>query len=95
MIVQKITANGLQFAFDVETTLNISDIVFIKSQTTPEHDIFATTDKEDILYLDLFTGKVETITNVGVPDMFRWYNKVRTIKSSGEFFCLVILVQKS
>lgn len=52
------SANGLKFAFDVKTTLNISDIAFYPSQTTHSYDIYASsTDKEDILFLDLTTGK--------------------------------------
>lgn len=53
-----LTANGLKFAFDVKTTLNISDIAFYPSQTTHSYDIYASSiDKEDILFLDLTTGK--------------------------------------
>jgi len=51
-------ANGLKFAFDVKTTLNISDITFYPSQTTHSYDIYASSiDKEDILFLDLTTGE--------------------------------------
>jgi len=52
-------ASGLKFAFDVKTTLNISDIAFYPSQTTHSYDIYASSiDKEDILFLDLTTGKI-------------------------------------
>lgn len=52
-------ANGLKFAFDVKTTLNISDIAFYPSQTTHSYDIYASSiDKEDILFLDLTTGEI-------------------------------------
>lgn len=51
-------ASGLKFAFDVKTTLNISDIAFYPSQTTHSYDIYASSiDKEDILFLDLTTGE--------------------------------------
>lgn len=51
-------ANGLEFVFDVRTTLNISDITFYESQTMHGYDLYATaSDKEDILYLNLFSGK--------------------------------------
>lgn len=54
------SANGLKFAFDVKTTLNISDITFYPSQTTHGYDLYASsTDKEDILFLNLATGKHE------------------------------------
>jgi hypothetical protein len=53
------SANGLKFAFDVKTTLNISDIAFYPSQTTHSYDIYASSiDKEDILFLDLTTGEI-------------------------------------
>ena len=51
------SADGLKFAFDVKTTLNISDIALYPSQTTHGYDIYASSiDKENILFLDLSTG---------------------------------------
>lgn len=51
------TANGLEFSFDVRTTLNISDVTFFESQTEHGYDLYASAvDKEDILFLNLFTG---------------------------------------
>lgn len=51
-------ANGLEFLFDVKTTLNISDITFYESQSMHGYDLYASaSDKEDILYLNLFSGK--------------------------------------
>jgi len=50
--------SGLKFLFDVKTTLNISDITFYPSQTTHGYDLYASaTDKEDILFLNLVTGR--------------------------------------
>jgi len=58
-IIYIFLANGLKFAFDVKTTLNISDIAFYPSQTTHSYDIYASSiDKEDILFLDLTTGEI-------------------------------------
>lgn len=58
-IIYIFSANGLKFAFDVKTTLNISDIAFYPSQTTHSYDIYASSiDKEDILFLDLTTGEM-------------------------------------
>lgn len=82
--VQEVTFNGLQFTFDVETTLNISEIRFVKSSTSLEYDVYATTDKAEILFLSLDTGKVETITNVGEPAMSTWFSGGRKLKESGE-----------
>jgi hypothetical protein len=50
--------SGLKFSFDVKTTLNISDITFYPSQTTHGYDLYASAmEKEDILFLNLLTGK--------------------------------------
>lgn len=50
-------ANGLEFVFDVKTTLNISDLTFFESQTMQGYDLYASaSDKEDILYLNLSSG---------------------------------------
>lgn len=82
--VQQVTLNGLVFAFDVETTLNISEIRFIKSTSSLDYDVYATTDKAEILFLSLDTGKVETITNVGEPGISTWFNGGRKIVESGK-----------
>ncbi|XP_059615041.1 follistatin-related protein 5-like [Phlebotomus argentipes] len=94
LTVQQITSSGLQFSFDVKTTLNISDATFYESQTTHGYDLFASaSDKEDILYLNLDSGKVEMITGVGpgapllqqASPIAKWGNSMRSIKSSGLF----------
>ncbi|KAF5303953.1 hypothetical protein FQA39_LY01738 [Lamprigera yunnana] len=89
LIVQEVTQTGLSFAFDVKTTLNISGLTFYPSQTTHSYDIYASAnDKEDILFLNLLTGKVEIITGVGkaiAPSLVKWGNPTRTIEGSGLF----------
>ncbi|CAL7951949.1 unnamed protein product [Xylocopa violacea] len=89
LVVQEILPDGLKFAFDVKTTLNISDIALYPSQTTHGYDIYASSiDKENILFLDLSTGKVEMITGVGKatpPDLTKWGNPNRPIVQSGIF----------
>lgn len=56
--IYKTTADGLEFLFDVKTTLNISDVTFYESQTMHGYDLYASaSDKEDILYLNLYNGK--------------------------------------
>ncbi|XP_068916226.1 follistatin-related protein 5-like isoform X2 [Tenebrio molitor] len=89
LIVQEITENGLVFSFDVKTTLNISDVTFYPSQTTHSYDIYASAqDKEDILFLNLLTGKVEIITGVGKAvsmKLTKWNNPNRPISGSGLF----------
>ncbi|XP_012285083.1 follistatin-related protein 5, partial [Orussus abietinus] len=89
LVVQEILPNGLRFAFDVKTTLNISDMTFYPSQTTHGYDLYASSiDKEDILFLNLATGKVEMITGVGKamsPSLTKWGNPNRPIVQSGIF----------
>lgn len=89
IVVQEITPSGLTFSFDVKTTLNISDITFYPSESTHSYDVYASAqDKEDVLFLDLLTGKVEIITGVGkaMPvKMIRWNNPNRPISGSGLF----------
>lgn len=53
--------HGLEFLFDVKTTLNISDITFYPSQTTHSYDLYASgQNKEDLLFVNLNTGKETT-----------------------------------
>lgn len=52
-------ASGLEFLFDVKTTLNISSVAFFESQTVHGYDLFATaSNMDDVLYLNLFSGNV-------------------------------------
>ncbi|GFG35030.1 hypothetical protein Cfor_04391, partial [Coptotermes formosanus] len=89
LVVQEVVESGLKFSFDVKTTLNISDITFYPSQTTHGYDLYASaTDKEDILFLNLMTGKVEMITGVGKamhPTLAQWDTPNRPIAASGVF----------
>ncbi|XP_031783658.1 follistatin-related protein 5 isoform X2 [Nasonia vitripennis] len=90
LIVEEILPTGLNFAFDVKTTLNISDITFYPSQTTHGYDLYASSmdNKEDILFLNLASGKVEMITGVGkaMPaSSAKWGNPNRPIAQSGVF----------
>lgn len=58
-----ITANEMQFLFDVKTTLNISDVTFYESQTMHGYDLYASaSDKEDILYLNLYNGTAKFLS---------------------------------
>jgi follistatin-related protein 5 len=92
LIVQQITVNGLKFQFDVRTTLNITDVAFFESSEQHSYDLFASaSDKEDILFLNLWTGKVEIITGIGTMEN-KHFNEanlgilppVRAITSGGE-----------
>jgi hypothetical protein len=49
--------------------LNITDVAFFESLEQHSYDLFASaSDKEDILFLNLWTGKVEIITGIGTID---------------------------
>ncbi|KAF7266636.1 hypothetical protein GWI33_020131 [Rhynchophorus ferrugineus] len=87
LIVQEIKAHGLEFSFDVKTTLNISDITFYPSQTTHSYDLYASSqNKEDLLFVNLNTGKVEIITGVGIASpLSQWKNPARPVTTAGKF----------
>ncbi|XP_049830071.1 follistatin-related protein 5-like isoform X2 [Schistocerca gregaria] len=89
LVVQRVQDDGLKFLFDVKTTLNVSDIAFYPSRTNHGYDLYASgTDKEDILFLNLVTGKVEMITGVGraMPArLSQWGAPNRPIAASGVF----------
>ncbi|KAK8750543.1 hypothetical protein OTU49_014896 [Cherax quadricarinatus] len=89
IVVQKVTDHGLDYVFDVITTLNVSDVTFFPSRLTHSYDLYAaSTDKDDIFFLDLQSGKVEMITGVGkamLPGLTEWSNTNRPIVSSGVF----------
>ena len=51
------TENGLEFSFDVKTSMNISDVTFFPSQLSHTYDMCATAvNKDDVLFVDLETG---------------------------------------
>lgn len=55
--IQLSTASGLEFLFDVKTTLNISSVAFFESQMVNGYDLFATaSNMDDVLFLNLFSG---------------------------------------
>lgn len=57
---------GLHFLFDVKTTLHISELTFFMSRTSHSYDLYASSsNKEDILLVNLQDGKVEMITGIG------------------------------
>ncbi|XP_076327229.1 follistatin-related protein 5-like isoform X1 [Tachypleus tridentatus] len=89
IIAQEVTEQGLQFLFDVKTTLHISDITYFPSRTTQSYDLYASSsNKEDILFVDLANGKVEMITGIGQamdPGVAEWKNTNRPMSSAGIF----------
>ncbi|XP_076361506.1 follistatin-related protein 5-like [Tachypleus tridentatus] len=89
IFAQEVTEQGLQFLFDVKTTLQISDITYFPSPTTQSYDLYASSsNKEDILFVDLANGKVEMVTGIGQamgPEVAEWKNTNRPMTSAGIF----------
>lgn len=89
LTVQHTTEQGLKFAFDVRTTLNVSHVIFHPSTTSHGYDLYATSaDKADVLFLNLEAGKVDIITGVGLPldsNLAEWGAPNRPIASAGVF----------
>lgn len=89
IVVMRVQRDGLSFHFDIRSTLNLSDVAFYPSTSAHGYDAFATTvDKDDVLFLDLFTGQVEMMTGVGKPieaSKVRFSAPVRPIYSPATF----------
>ncbi|XP_076348907.1 follistatin-related protein 5-like isoform X2 [Tachypleus tridentatus] len=89
IVAQEVLEEGLQFLFDVKTTLQIGDIIYFPSRTTHSYDLYASSsNKEDILFVDLANGKVEMITGIGramEPELAEWKNTNRPMSSAGIF----------
>ncbi|EEC08615.1 cell adhesion molecule, putative, partial [Ixodes scapularis] len=89
IVAQEVTEEGLKFLFDVKTTLQISDVTFFTSRTSHSYDLYASSsNKEDILLVNLQDGKVEMITGIGRaidPRGAQWGNANRPITSAGIF----------
>ena len=66
--------NGLEFVFDVKTSLNISDISFFPSQRLHTYDLYAScADKDEILFLNLESGKCKkkSVQNASISAFIR------------------------
>ncbi|XP_072165244.1 follistatin-related protein 5-like [Diadema setosum] len=89
--VQKVLPESgkIKTAFEVKTNLRISDVGFFPSKTTHTYDVFATSrDQPDILFIDLESGYVKTITGVHSPidpQDWPWDSHNRRIVHSGLF----------
>ncbi|OXA59102.1 Follistatin-related protein 5 [Folsomia candida] len=79
--------NGLEFSFDVKTSLNISDVTFFPSQRSHTYDLYASSvDKDDVLFVDLESGKVEMVSGVSaIIGDSNWRSPPRSISSQGLF----------
>lgn len=68
IIVQKINDNGIEFMYDVRTSLDIVNCLFVWKNGN--YDLIlasATPNREDLLYLSLIDGHVELISGIGRP----------------------------
>ena len=89
--VQKVIPESgkIKTAFEVKTNLRISDVGFFPSKMSHTYDVFATSrDQPDILFIDLETGFVKTITGVHSPidsQDWPWDEHNRRIVNSGFF----------
>ncbi|RWS28509.1 follistatin-related protein 5-like protein, partial [Leptotrombidium deliense] len=68
IIVQKVTQSGLQFLYDVRTTLTIVNCDFVWKNGNYDAILASgTANREDLLYLSLIDGRVELISGIGRP----------------------------
>lgn len=68
IIVQKINNNGVEFLYDVRTSLDIVNCMFFWKNGN--YDLIlasGTPNREDLLYLSLMDGHVELISGIGKP----------------------------
>ncbi|XP_022111541.1 follistatin-related protein 5-like [Acanthaster planci] len=89
--VQKVTLSGkVKSLFEVSTNLGVSDVGFFPTKaSTHAYDIMVTSsDRPDVLFVDLQTSKVKMIPGVFDPinpDSWPWNEHNRHIVSSGVF----------
>jgi len=68
IIVQRVTRTGLEFLYDVRTSLDIVSCEFVwKGGNYDAILASGTANREDLLYLSLSDGRVELITGIGRP----------------------------
>ena len=68
IIVQRITPNGIEFMYDVRTSLDIVNCEFVWKNGNYDAILASgTPNREDMLYLTLTDGRVELISGVGRP----------------------------
>ncbi|XP_037069309.1 follistatin-related protein 5-like [Pollicipes pollicipes] len=91
LAVQRLNGDGLVFAFDVRTPLNISDVTFHPSRSGHGYDLYATArGVAEVMVIDLESGQVEILTSVGggsLSEPDRWGRPERPLNSAGRFQC--------
>ena len=68
IIVQRINDNGIEFMYDVRTSLDIVSCIFVWKNGNYDLVLASGThNREDLLYLSLIDGHVELISGIGRP----------------------------
>lgn len=68
IIVQRVNDNGVEFLYDVRTSLDIVNCVFVWKNGNYDLVLASGThNREDLLYLSLIDGHVELISGIGRP----------------------------
>ncbi|PIK40982.1 putative follistatin-related protein 5 [Apostichopus japonicus] len=88
--VQKVTDDGqIKTDFQVSTNLHISDLGFYPTMSSHAYDLIATSrNREEAIYINLETGKVEMISGMHEPiseNDWKWDSHNRKIAPSGFF----------
>jgi len=90
LAVYRVHDNGkLEHLFDEYTNIHVSDIAFFPSERGRSYDFYASSqDKNDVLFINLQSGKVEMIEGVGSamsPSEWPWSPRNRALVASGAF----------
>lgn len=68
IIVQRVTRSGVEFMYDVRTSLDIVNCEFVWKNGNYDAVLASgTSNREDMLYLSLSDGRVELISGIGRP----------------------------
>lgn len=68
VVVQKVTSRGVEFLYDVRTSLDIVNCKFVWKNGNYDAVLASgTANREDLLYLSLTDGRVELISGIGRP----------------------------
>ncbi|CAH1795561.1 unnamed protein product [Owenia fusiformis] len=90
---------NLKHSFDEYTGVHVSDVAFFPSDSGKSYDFYASsTDKNDVMYINLATGRVELIEGVGQgmeSKDWPWSKKNRRITSGGVFGDYLITPSKN
>ena len=76
----------LEHLFDEYTSIHVSDVAFFPSVHGRSYDFYASsTDKNDVLYINLQSGKVEMIEGMGETSIGKCYVKLYSTHAGNLF----------